>query len=416
MTQFELIAILFTLAAVLGFVNAHFIGLPHNIGILALSLIFSLALLGLSAIGAAGWVGWAQTAVAEVEFSQTLLNGMLSVILFAGAVQVDLKNLGRQGWLVGLLATLGVVVTALLVGAGLYGVQALLGLQLPFLYCLLFGVLIAPTDPVAVLGVFQRAGVPESFATKMKGEALFNDGMSIVLFLALSGMVGYGQSAAGQTGGGQIGMLFVREVFGGIGLGLATGAVAFGMLRSLNGYTVEVLVTLALVSGGYALALSLHCSGPLTVVVAGLLLGNHGRRFAVSPATEEHLDTFWDLLDELVNILLFLLIGLTMLSISFGTAELLAGAIAIPLVLLARLIVVSGIVKPLALWRPYERGTIPMLTWAGLRGGVSVALALALPASPQTQQIVAITYVVVVFSILVQGLTITPVARRLMRL
>lgn len=407
MTPFQLIAILFTLAAAFGFINARFIGLPDNIGILALSLVFSLVLLGLTTIGASEWLEWARAAVAEVKFSQALLNGMLSIILFTGALHVDLNALGRQGWLVGLLATLGVVVTAGLVGVGLYGVQALLGLQLPFLYCLLFGVLIAPTDPVAVLGLFRRAGVSEQFATKVKGEALFNDGMTIVLFLALSGMVG-----AGQNGGEPFGILFAQKVFGGLGLGLATGLIAFWLLRSLNGYTVEVIVTLALVSGTYALALHFHLSGPLAVVVAGLLLGHHGRRFALSDATEAHLDTFWDFMDELVNILLFLLIGLAMLNISFGFTELVAGILTIPLVLLARFIVVSATVKPLALWRASERGTVRMLTWAGLRGSVSVALALSLPLSAETDLIVTITYVVVVFSILVQGLTIKPAARR----
>lgn len=356
MTLFQLIAVLFTLAAVFGYINAHLLGMPVNIGVMAISLVFSIALLGLQAIGATGLIGWAEETARTVQFDQAVLNGMLSVILFTEALHVDLDSLFRQGGTIGLLATVGVAVTAALVGVGVYGVQALLGLQLPFIYCLVFGALIAPTDPIA--------------------------------------------------------MLFVKEVLGGLGLGLAIGFISYWLLRSLNGYTVEVLITLAVVSGGYALALYWHFSGPLTVVAAGLLIGNHGRRFAVSDETEEHLDTFWDLMDELVNIVLFLLIGLEVLQIGFGASDLLAGLLAIPLVLLVRLVTVSGIVYPLSLRRPHARGTVPMLTWAGLRGGISVALALSLPASPERDLIVGMTYVVVVFSVLVQGLTVRPLVRR----
>lgn len=408
MNLFELIAVLLALAALFAYLNHRLLRLPTTIGVMAIGLVFSVLLLALPWLGWAAPSEWARTNLAAVNFDKTVLEGMLAVLLFAGALHVRLSALGREWRVIALLATVGVVAATVLIGTGIYALQWLLPLTLSFAYCLVFGALIAPTDPVAVLGIVEKLGLPRGMQTKIAGESLFNDGFAVVVFLTLAGWAG-----GHATGIAEMSWLFVKEVGGGIVLGLALGALGFWLLRGMDDYVVEVLVTLALVIGGYALALAWHFSGPLAVVVAGLVLGNQGREYAMSNQTRERLDQFWELMDELLNIILFLLVGLELLVIDWNPWAAAAGAVAIPLVLAVRFLAVGGVVQLLSPIRDFERGVVPLMTWGGLRGGISVALALSITAGEARETIVTMTYVVVIFSILVQGLTLAPLVSRL---
>jgi len=406
----ELAAIVVTLAAVFAFLNVRLIGLPTTIGVMLIALASSLLLLLAGQLVFPGLVAWSRDLLEALDFSETVLEGMLSFLLFAGALFVNLEDLAGQKWVIGGLASIGVITSTLLVGTATWLLFQLLGHDLAFLHCLLFGALISPTDPLAVLGILKTAGVPSSLETKIVGESLFNDGVAVVVFLVLLEMAAHG---AGSMGVGEVATLFVQEALGGALLGLAVGGVAYGMLRELDNYQVEVLITLAVVLGGYALAHSLHLSGPIAMVVAGLLLGNHGRVMAMSDHTRQHLDTFWELVDEVLNLVLFVLIGLEVLVLSFGALDLAAGLILIPVVLAARFLSVSIPVTLLRPLRAFTPGVVRILTWGGLRGGISVALALSLPASEARDLLLPATYLIVLFSLLVQGLTVGRVARRL---
>jgi len=357
---------------------------------LLMSLVLQLPIFG-------GLEHQAEAMLASIDFDQTLLHGMLSFLLFAGALHVNLNDLAQQRWVIGILSTVGVVGATFLIGGGVYYLFAWLDIDVPFIYCLLFGSLISPTDPIAVLGILKSAGAPKTLETKITGESLFNDGVAVVVFLVLADI------AAGEAdvSAASIATLFFTEAIGGLVFGLVAGSLAFFMLKHIDNYQVEVLITLALVTGGYAAAEHLHLSAPIAIVVAGLLIGNHGRRAAMSDKTREHLDTFWELVDEILNAVLFVLIGLEVLVISLRDDYLLAGALAIPLIL---------VMRP---FRSFTPGVVSILTWAGLRGGISVALALSLPSGEMRDLLLTVTYVVVVFSIVVQGLTLGPLVRRL---
>ena len=405
MSLFEIIAILLSLSALFSYINARFIGLPTSIAIMAFSLIFSIILLGLNYLGFTSLAHWAEQLVGEADLGPTLLNGLLSFLLFAGAFHVNLDELADQKWLVALLATLGVVLTTFLVGGAMWYVLGWLGSPLPFIYCLLFGAVVAPTDPVAVMAILKSLDAPSSLTTKIAGESLFNDGVAVVMFIAILG-IAQGQREASID---SIGLLFLQEAVGGLVLGFLLGLLGYHLLKHLDNYQVEVLVTVALVAGGYALASRLHTSGPLAVVVAGLMLGNHGRQFAMSKKTEQQLDAFWEMVDEVLNAVLFLLVGLELLIIVFEWHALVAGLVAIPLALLARYVAVGIPVLALKPFREFKPSPIKALTWGGLKGGISVALALSLPTGPEREMILTMAYVVVVFSILVQGLTVKKV-------
>ncbi|MGP4843980.1 cation:proton antiporter [Marinobacter sp. 1Y8] len=405
MSLFEIIAILLSLSALFSYINARFIGLPTSIAVMAFSLVFSLVLIGLNQLGMVGLADWAEQVVGGADLGRTLLNGLLSFLLFAGALHVNLEELADQKWLVALLATLGVVLTTFLVGGAMWYVLDWLGSPLPFIYCLLFGAVIAPTDPVAVMAILKSVDAPESLTTKIAGESLFNDGVAVVMFIAILGIASGEREATFAS----IGELFLQEAVGGLVLGFLLGLLGYHMLKHLDNYQVEVLITVALVAGGYALASRLHMSGPLAVVVAGLMIGNQGREFAMSKKTEQQLDTFWEMVDEVLNAVLFLLIGLELLIVTFELPALLAGLAAIPLGLLARLVAVGIPVMGLKPFREFKPNPIKALTWGGLKGGISVALALSLPVGPERDLILPMAYVVVVFSILVQGLTIKKV-------
>ena len=401
MKLFNILAILISLSAVFSYINYRFIKLPTTIGVMAISLLGSL---GIAALGSLG-VGLEQDAMrllASIDFDETLLHGMLSFLLFAGALHIDLSNLARQKWIIGTLATVGIVSSTFIIGLLTWLLLGWLNIGLPLIYCLLFGALISPTDPIAVLGILKKAGVPESLETKISGESLFNDGVAVVVFLVLLQIAGGGQEITAAT----VAWLFVKEALGGIAFGLIIGAIAYSMLKSVDNYQVEVLITLALVAGGYALAGALHLSGPIAIVVAGLLIGNHGRLLAMSERTRSHLDTFWELVDEVLNAVLFVLIGLEVLVLSWNQSYLLAGVLLIPLVLLARFVSVGVPVTLMRVSRTFSPHVIKILTWGGLRGGISVAMALSLPPGRHRDIILTITYAVVIFSIVVQGLTV----------
>jgi len=413
-TLLDTSAILLTLAAVFGYINHRVFKLPTSIGIMLIGLVLS-ALMLLFGGQAQSFVRVADEFVTQIDFNDTVMEVMLSFLLFAGALHVNLSDLREQKWVVAILASVGLVVSTFLVGSISYFVFQLCGVSVPYLWCLVFGALISPTDPVAVLGILKKVGVPKSLETKITGESLFNDGVGVVIYLVLVG-VAVGATEASVA---SVGMLFLEEVGGGVILGAGLGYVAYRMLKSIDNTQVEILITLALVTGGYRLASSLHFSGPLAMVVAGLMIGNHGRVMAMSDTTREHLDTFWELVDEVLNALLFLLLGLEIFVLEWSGQAATAGLLMIAVVLGVRFLSVSLPVIALRKKREFSPGVIRILTWGGLRGGISVALALALPKAGleegARQAILVATYLVVIFSIAVQGLTLKPVIARLMK-
>ncbi|MEM7255122.1 MAG: sodium:proton antiporter, partial [Pseudomonadota bacterium] len=369
MAILDIAAVLVTIAAVFSFVNVRYIRLPGVIGMMLIALVISLALIGLGALGFGTLKADAARFVGTIDFNVTLMNGMLSFLLFAGALHVNLEDLSEQKLPVGVLATVGTVSSTLLVGALFYGLTRLFGLELPFIYCLLFGALISPTDPIAVMGILKSVGAPKSLETKITGESLFNDGIGVVVFIVLLQIATGGSGA--DVSAGEVAKLFAIEAIGGVLFGLVLGGIGFWMLSRVDDYTVEVLVTLAIVMGGYAAALAMHTSGPIAMVVAGLLIGNHGRLLAMSEKTRARLDTFWELIDEVLNAVLFVLIGLEILLLAFDASRIALGLIAIPLVLLCRFICVGTPIQVLRLGRSFSPGVVRILTWGGLRGGIS---------------------------------------------
>ncbi|MCB1621867.1 MAG: sodium:proton antiporter [Thiothrix sp.] len=406
MSLINVIALLITLAALFSYVNAKWIRLPTTIGLLLISLLASLGIIASSHLGLE-FETTAHHILAGIDFNETLMNGMLSALLFAGALHVKLEELAKQKWVVAVLASVGVVASTFMVGFAAWYLFGWLGLEIPLMYCLLFGSLIAPTDPIAVLSILKSVGAPKSLETKIAGESLFNDGVAVVVFLVLLGFVGSGHGdGTAELSAGSVLALFVTEAIGGAAFGFLIGYATYRMLASIDNYQVEILLTLALVLGGYATAMALHISGPIAVVVAGLLIGNSGRQFAMSTRTREHLDTFWELVDEILNAVLFVLIGLEVLILTFQPQYLWAGLIMIPVTLLVRFISVGIPITLLKRTRSFSPRVVRILTWGGLRGGISIALALSLPAGSEREAILVITYVIVVFSIVVQGLTV----------
>mgnify|MGYP000574884795 FL=1 len=402
MEVLDLAALLLTLAAIFSYINFRFLKLPTTIGIMLIAMLISISLVVLGHCGFEGIQNKATVVLEGIDFNKALMHGMLSFLLFSGALHVNLEDLDQHKWIISILATFGVVMSTFIVGSIAWIVFWLIGLKLPFIYCLLFGSLIAPTDPIAVIGILKKAGVPKSLETKITGESLFNDGVAVVVFLVIMGIVTGGHDVTA----GHIMLLFVEEAIGGVLFGLAIGWLAYRMLKSVDNYQVEVLLTLALVMGGYAFARVIHVSGPIAMVVAGIFIGNRGRLFAMSENTREHLDSFWELMDEILNAVLFLLIGLEILVLTIKGNYLIAGLIMIPVVLLARFISVGIPVTFMRRIRDFSPHAVKILTWGGLRGGISVALALSIPNGPEREALLTVTYIIVIFSILVQGLTI----------
>jgi len=397
----RIISVLISLSAVFSFINYRYFRLPRTIGLMLFALALSVALI---VIGRTGWDvrDQATALIQRIDFNRLLLQGMLGFLLFVGALHVEANELLQHKWIIFSLATAGTLLSTLLVGVLTWGLFHLMDPELPLIYCLLFGALISPTDPVAVLGILKELKVPKSIETQMAGEALFNDGVGVVLFVVIM------RIASGEPGVslGESALLFAKEAFGGILVGLAVGWIAYQMLKRVDNYQVEALITLGLVMGGYDLAHALDASGPLAVVAAGLLIGNQGRALAMSESTRKNLDTFWELIDEILNAVLFILIGIEVLVLEITFHHLLVGLAIIPLVLGVRLLTVGIPFGVLGQAIPFRKNAVKTLTWGGLRGGIAVALALSIPPGPFRGVIVFITYMVVVFSIVVQGLTI----------
>lgn len=410
MTAFDIAAILVSLAALFGALNHFLLRLPSTVGLVVIALAASLMLIGLDAvIPHFSLDDVVRRHILEIDFADALLKGMLGFLLFAGALHVDFISLREQKWAVALMASLGVLISTAIVALGFHWLTGV-----PILIAFVFGALISPTDPVAVLGLLKAIKVPKSLETKIAGESLFNDGVAYVVFL-IATAVAFAGTAEEPIGGWDMLRLFVVEAGGGAVLGGAAGWIVYQAMRRIDDYALEVLLTLALVMGSYALALQLHMSGPIAVVVAGLLIGHSGVKYGMSATTREHVDAFWRLIDEILNAVLFLLIGLEVLAVAFDVSYLMYGLAAIPLVLLARLVAVGVPVAVLRLRRSFSRGVVPIMTWGGLRGAISVALVLSLPSHPEKPLLLTVTYVVVIFSIVVQGLTTGAVVRHYVR-
>ena len=405
LTLFELSALLLVLTAAFAWFNRAVLRLPHAGGLLLLGLCASLAIVALERLAPAQTAiyGDLRLVLDQVDFRETVLNGLLAFLLFAGALTVDLSLLRERAWIVGIMASCGVILSTVIVGVGFFYMSRLLHVPVPLTWALVFGALISPTDPVAVLDALRAARAPASLELDMAGEALFNDGVGVVLFTALltvaTGRVGEEINAVNVI------RLFASEALGGAALGLVAGYLAYRAIRTIDDYAVETLVTLALVTGTYALATRLGLSGPIAMVVAGILVGNHGPRDAMSAASQRYVFGFWRLIDEMLNMVLFMLIGLEVLVL--GLDPIFAGLAlaAIPLTLLARFISVGALVQLLDFRHTFVSGSIAALTWGGLRGGISIALALALPNFAGRPAVIASTYAVVVFTIVVQGFT-----------
>ena len=438
LSLFEIAALLLVLSAILSWLNRAYFKLPHTIGLLVMALLASFGLLGLEAVmPSIGLTDTLQSALKQIDFNETLMKGMLGFLLFAGALHVDFDKLRDAKWAIGSMATFGVILSTFIVGTGFYFIAKTLGVDLPYSWALVFGALISPTDPVAVLSILKSVKMPKSLEAKIAGESLFNDGVGVVVFtiivaIAVGGssdhawtqtimLAGPAEAAAGGHGGGVTFMsiieLFVVDAIGGAILGAIAGWIAYRMMASIDEHAIEVLISLAIVAGTYALAqriniLGHHLSGPIAVVVAGLMIGNKGASVAMSDHTKEYLFGFWEMIDEILNSVLFLLIGLELLVLGLVPQYAWAGLIAIPLVLLARLSAVFVPMKVIGTFKNFTKGAIPVLTWGGVRGGISVALALSLPENEYKPLILTATYCVVVFSIIVQGLTVKNVVQK----
>ena len=405
----DVAALLISISALFAYVNHRFIGLPTTIGVMIIAMLTSVLIYLLGLLGFADFHDQVREILGSIDFNKTLLHGMLSFLLFAGALHVNLNDLRKQKWVILSLATVGVCISTFLVGTATYYLLQLVAGDLPYIYCLLFGALISPTDPIAVMATVKRLGVSKDLETTIAGESLFNDGVGVVVFVVLLMLL----QTPGDIDPAHIGIIFLEEAVGGIVFGIVLGGIGYYLSNTIDNYKVEVLITLALVMGGYGLAMYLHTSGPIAIVVAGLLTGSVLRKHAMSDQTRQSVDDFWELIDEILNVILFALIGLEVLIIPFELQWLWAGLALIPIIVLARVIAVGLPVQLIRLKRTLAPNLVKILAWGGLRGGISVALALSLPAGEPRDLILFLTYIIVVFSIVVQGLTIGPFIKKL---
>lgn len=405
----EILSATIVLASVFAYVNHRWIKWPPTIGVMVLALLSSIVVIVLGEFIPV-FLEKAVVLVAKLDFQKVLFNFMLSFLLFAGAVQVNARKLKKERLSVLVLSTVGIVISTFLIGGLSWYLFQLFQIQVAFVYCMLFGALISPTDPIAVLAILKEAKIPSSLEVKISGESLFNDGVAVVLFISIAEIATNGIQHFDAF---EVIKLFAREAVGGLVFGVILGYTGFLALRPIDNYKVEVLITLAIVMGGYAIAGHLHISGPLAMVVAGIITGNKVKDEVMSDVTQDYLIKFWELIDEILNAILFLLIGMEMLIIKINFTVFIIGIIIILIVLLTRWISVWIPIYFLQYWIKFEKNAVLILTWGGLRGGLSVALALSLTPAMHKNEFVLITYIVVVFSIIVQGLTIGPLAKKL---
>ncbi len=409
MESYEIFVFIICLAAVFSYINHRFIKWTPTIGIMVLSLASSVILITISKFFPAQSSGLIKV-ITSIDFHSLLMNGILSFLLFAGSMHIDSKSLKKERMPIIALSTVGIVISTFLVGTMLFYLLQAFGLHIGYIYCLLFAALISPTDPIAVLAILKEAGIEKSLELKIAGESLFNDGVAVVVFLTILEVA---QTGVDNLTVADISLLFLREAGGGLVYGLGIGYLSFFAMRSIDKYEVEVMITIATVMGGYLLADKLHISGPLAMVVAGIVIGTKMKTDAISDVTMDYLNKFWDLIDNMLNALLFMLVGFEMLAIQFDRSIFIIGFITIVIVLLARWVSVFVPVSVMRIKMKFEKNAIAILTWGGLRGGLSVALALSLPENMHRDIFVPITYIVVVFSIVVQGLTIGKLYKRL---
>ena len=407
LTIFEISAIFLSITALLTYVNHRFIGLPTTIGVMVISMLVSITAIFLGFLGFDDLIDYEVSLLDQLNFTEVLLDGMLSMLLFAGALHVNVSDLRRYKLPIGILACVGTLVSTIIIAGALYLLLPLLGFDLSFIWCLLFGALISPTDPIAVMGILRSAGAPKSIETVIAGESLFNDGIGVVVFVLLLGILSSGDIPTTYS----VAHTLAVEAGGGIIFGLTLGGILYYLLKSIDSYQEEVLLTLAGVIGGYALASHWHLSGPLAMVMMGLMVGNHGRNLAMSDKTRHYVDLFWELIDEILNAILFVLIGLEVVMIAYSGNLLAAAVLTILIALLARLIVVGITTTTFNKQLALPSGAWKVLTWGGLRGGISVALVLQLPDGAERNVLLTLTYAVVVFSILIQGLSVGKVAK-----
>ena len=405
---FDMASVLVAAAAMFGYLNHRILRLPATTGTLVVALLSSLAIVLLEmVVPGINLRSVVQIFLGEIDFDQTLMHGMLCFLLFAGALHVDIEGLIEQRWLIGTLATIGVLLSVSVVGVLVWAAFTLLGVNVSLLACFTFGALISPTDPIAVMGLLKELRAPRRLESQIAGESLFNDGVGVVVFMGLASLAHLGTvGEATSPGVSALAVFAIREVAGGLGLGLALGYAGYRALKSIDDHSLELLITLALVMFVYTLSFWVHVSGPIAVVVAGLFIGNPGRRLAMSDRTREHIDAFWRMIDGVLNAVLFLLLGLSVFAVSHWSDVVLPALAVVPICLLGRFISVAVPVAAMRVRGPLRRGLIPILTWSGLRGGISVALVLSLPRFPGKEVLLASTYAVVVFSVVVQGLTV----------
>ncbi len=420
MSIFTIGAILVGLSALFGYINHRFLRLPHTIGLVVIALFASLSIIGFDLIEPSAHIGQRVTGMLrQIDFNETLMHGMLSFLLFAGALHADFLALKTRRLTIGVMAVLGTLISTFVIGAVMWFLFGLFDLDIPFIWALVFGALISPTDPVAVLSLFKTVEVPDTLQAKMAGESLFNDGVGVVIFTVVVAIALAMDVPGGEPGGGMgaadIVKLFFTEAGGGAALGLAAGYIGYRAMYGIDEASLEVLITLALVMVTYALALALHMSGPIAMVVAGLFIGNRGVKYAMSEQTRDYVLTFWTLIDEILNSVLFLLIGLEVLVVALSPDYFWVALLAIPVTLFARALCVTIPIAILSRWQTFTKGAVPVLIWGGLRGGIAVALALSLPDIEYKAAILSITYGVVLFSIIVQGLTVKPLVERMVR-
>ncbi len=400
-------SVILTLSTAISYINHRFIKMPSSIAIVSGALLLSFFLTIAGKLGMPTIQAQATLLLSKINFPEVLINGMLSFLLFGGALNINLNHLNSQKWEIAVLSIFSTIASALLVGSFMYYLLPLAGLHLGFDHCLLFGALISPTDPIAILAIFKEMKVPHSIRIMVEGESLFSDGVGIVLFLTIYQLTFSNQIINFHS----VSLLFINQTVGGILYGLLLGVVAHLLVKPVQDYKIEVLITLTIATGGYALCQYLGVSGPLAMVAAGIVIGNYGRKSSMLPEAQENLDIFWELLDEILNAALFLLIGLNLLIIPIPHKTLIAGFMAIPTLLFVRYITVAAPITLFKCWRPHNRQTINILTWGGLRGGLAVALALSLPNSSNRSLILVMTYAIVLFAIVVQGLTVKPLIK-----